>query len=192
MYSGVPRLTEVLVDGVRSPVLVGGPSEAESAVVFVHGNPGPGRDWEALMPRVSAFARCVAPDMPGYGNADKPAVFDYTVEGYARHLGGLLDRLAVRRAHLVLHDFGGPWGLALAGGGARGPGRPAPGQHRGAAGLPLARLRPPLAHARAGGGPAGRHHQAGGRAGAADRQPARPARALRRPDGAELPRRWHP
>jgi pimeloyl-ACP methyl ester carboxylesterase len=52
--------------------------------------------------------------MPGFGRADKPEDFDYTVEGYARHLDGVLEELGVRRAHLVMHDFGGPWGLAWA------------------------------------------------------------------------------
>ncbi len=51
----------------------------------------------------------IAPDMPGYGKADRPESFDYTVEGYARHLTGILEQLGVKRAHLVLHDFGGPW-----------------------------------------------------------------------------------
>jgi pimeloyl-ACP methyl ester carboxylesterase len=53
--------------------------------------------------------------MPGFGQAEKPkASFDYTVAGYAAHLGGVLDELGIRTAHLVLHDFGGPWGLAWA------------------------------------------------------------------------------
>jgi pimeloyl-ACP methyl ester carboxylesterase len=56
----------------------------------------------------------VALDMPGFGHADKPEHFDYTVGGYARHLEGALTQLGIRRAHLVLHDFGGPWGLAWA------------------------------------------------------------------------------
>jgi len=114
MDAGGLTQTDVQVHGVRSTVLVGGPSSAEAAVVFVHGSAGSGRDWEALMSKVSTFARCVAPDMPGYGDADKPEDFDYTTEGYARHLGAVLDALAVRRAHLVLHDLGGPWGLAWA------------------------------------------------------------------------------
>ena len=38
----------------------------------------------------------------------------YTVEGYARFLESALEELAVERAHLVLHDFGGPWGLEWA------------------------------------------------------------------------------
>jgi pimeloyl-ACP methyl ester carboxylesterase len=52
--------------------------------------------------------------MPGYGRAEKPQGFDYTVAGYARHLDGLLEQLGVRRAHLVMHDFGGAWGLSWA------------------------------------------------------------------------------
>jgi pimeloyl-ACP methyl ester carboxylesterase len=116
MDAGGLDLTDLQVHGVRSPVLVGGPWKAEAAVVFVHGSAGSGRDWEALMSKVSTFARCVAPDMPGYGDADKPEDFDYTTEGYARHLGAVLDALSVRRVHLVLHDLGGPWGLAWAAG----------------------------------------------------------------------------
>ncbi|MCV2490786.1 alpha/beta hydrolase [Geodermatophilus sp. YIM 151500] len=103
----------VVVDGVRSPYLHAGPA-SPGTVVFVHGNPGPAEDWRRLVARTGVFARAVAPDMPGFGDADKPDRFVYTVDGYARHLAGLLDRLDVRRAHLVLHDFGGPWGLSWA------------------------------------------------------------------------------
>ncbi len=104
----------VTVDGVRSPYLSSGPADAPEAVVFVHGNPGPAEDWRRLVARTGAFARAVAPDLPGYGGADKPDRFDYTVDGYAHHLGGILDQLGLRRVHLVLHDFGGPWGLTWA------------------------------------------------------------------------------
>jgi pimeloyl-ACP methyl ester carboxylesterase len=103
----------VTVDGVRSPLTDLGPRTSE-AVVFVHGNPGSRLDWSELAAATSRFARTVAMDMPGYGHADKPADFDYTVAGYARHLAGALDQLGISRVHLVLHDFGGPWGLAWA------------------------------------------------------------------------------
>src|SRR5438045_1436924 len=72
-------------------------------------------DGERLVGRVGACARAVALDMPGFGQADKPKTgFEYTVAGYAAHLGAALDELGITRAHLVLHDFGGPWGLAWA------------------------------------------------------------------------------
>ena len=102
------------MSGVRSAVLEGGPAAAEQAVVFVHGSPGSSRDWEELVGAVGAFGRAVALDMPGFGRADRPDGFDYTVAGYARHLAGCLAALGVVRAHLVLHDLGGPWGLAWA------------------------------------------------------------------------------
>lgn len=114
-----PRLVPVsagavVVGGVRSPYLHAGPVDTDEAVVFVHGNPGPAQDWRRLVARTGAFARAIAPDLPGYGAADKPDRFDYTVEGYARQLDGILQALGIRRAHLVLHDFGGPWGLTWA------------------------------------------------------------------------------
>lgn len=106
-------LTEsrVTVDGLHTTLLQAGDPEASEAVVFVHGNPGPARDWRDLVGAVGEFARAVAWDFPGYGAADKPEGFDYTVDGYATFLHDALDTLGIERAHLVLHDFGGPWGL---------------------------------------------------------------------------------
>jgi len=104
----------VVVNGVRSPVLIGGAGPAGEAVVFVHGNPGAGADWEPLMKPIAGFATVVAPDMPGFGGADKRADQDYTLAAYAEHLGGVIDRLGIDAAHLVAHDFGGPFGLTWA------------------------------------------------------------------------------
>jgi cis-3-alkyl-4-acyloxetan-2-one decarboxylase len=106
--------SEIVLNGVRSPVLQAGRSDVGEAVVFVHGNPGPAADWRDLVERVALFARAIAPDMPGYGGADKPRDFAYTIEGYATHLARVLDRFGIRRAHVVAHDFGGPWALAWA------------------------------------------------------------------------------
>jgi pimeloyl-ACP methyl ester carboxylesterase len=106
--------TILTVDGIRAPMLAAGPPAATEAVVFVHGNPGSSQDWARLVERTGTFARAVAWDHPGFGRADKPAGFDYTVKGFAAHLGRCLDALGITRAHLVLHDFGGPWGMAWA------------------------------------------------------------------------------
>jgi pimeloyl-ACP methyl ester carboxylesterase len=104
------RTRRITVDGVSSPVLEAGPQDAREAVVFVHGNPGSSSDWMALLDAID-FGRAVAVDMPGFGKADKPRDFDYEVPAYAEFLQGALEQLGVNRAHLVVHDFGGPFGL---------------------------------------------------------------------------------
>jgi pimeloyl-ACP methyl ester carboxylesterase len=105
---------DVSVGGVRSRVLTSGPADASEAVVFVHGNPGPANDWRDLLVRAGELGRVIAPDMPGYGQADKPKGFPYSVDGYAGHLAALLEQLRITRVHIVAHDFGGAWALAWA------------------------------------------------------------------------------
>ena len=100
-------------------MLTAGPPGGAEAVVFVHGNPGPADDWRDLLARAGELGRAIAPDMPGYGRADKPKDFRYSVDGYAAYLAALLEHLGITRAQIVAHDFGGPWALAWA---ARHPG----------------------------------------------------------------------
>jgi pimeloyl-ACP methyl ester carboxylesterase len=106
-----PRHTRVRVGGVGAPVIEAGPRDSREAVVFVHGNPGSSTDWTALVNATGELGRAVAMDMPGFGKADKPRGFDYQVSSYADFLQGALSELGIERAHLVVHDFGGPFGL---------------------------------------------------------------------------------
>jgi pimeloyl-ACP methyl ester carboxylesterase len=108
------REGEVVVEGVRAPVIEAGPPDAREAVLFLHGNPGSGRDWEALIAQVGEFARAVAPDLPGFGGASKPRDFGYRVESYATFIERARTQLGIERAHLVMHDFGGPFGIVWA------------------------------------------------------------------------------
>jgi pimeloyl-ACP methyl ester carboxylesterase len=105
---------ELVVAGVRSPYFAVGDQGNREAVVFVHGNPGPATDWSDLLEGVGEFARGVAMDFPGYGAADRPRQFDYSIRGYARYLDGALGELGITRAHIVAHDFGGAWSLTWA------------------------------------------------------------------------------
>lgn len=101
------------VAGVPATYVAGGP-QSGPAILFVHGNPGSGDTWGGLIDAVGPFARCIAPDMPGYRLGTAPADFEYTVDGYARHLDAFLRSLGVSSVHLVGHDLGGVWGLAWA------------------------------------------------------------------------------
>lgn len=102
------------VDGISTRVVEAGPSAADEAVVFVHGNPGSARDFDVLMASTGRFARAIAFDVPGLGHADDRRGLDYSTAGAARYIGRVIDQLGVRRVHLVLHDLGGIWGLQWA------------------------------------------------------------------------------
>jgi pimeloyl-ACP methyl ester carboxylesterase len=112
--SAVPTERQITVSGLRTRVFEAGPRDATEAVVFVHGNPGSALDWNDLAGRTGAFARAVAFDMPGFGRADKPRDFEYSVPGEVRFLDAALSELGIERVHLVLHDLGGPWGMEWA------------------------------------------------------------------------------
>jgi pimeloyl-ACP methyl ester carboxylesterase len=113
--SAMIRTGELLALGLRTRVLEAGPQDASEAVVCIHGGARNADDWEDLLPRVGSFARAIAFDLPGFGHADKPAGWSgYSGPGWALFVGAALERLGVRRAHLVVNDAGGEAGLCWA------------------------------------------------------------------------------
>jgi pimeloyl-ACP methyl ester carboxylesterase len=110
--SGIVQRTRLEVGGARTRAIMAGPSDAREAVVFVHGNPGSADDWEPLVAAAGELLRAISFDLPDFGDTPAPAGFRHTVEGYAAFLGELIQALGIERVHLVLHDFGGPIGLA--------------------------------------------------------------------------------
>jgi pimeloyl-ACP methyl ester carboxylesterase len=75
-------------------------------VVLVHGNPNSADGWLPFLERLEGRRRCLAPDLIGWGKADKPPDYSYTVEGLARFVGQFLDELGIERFDLVVHDWG--------------------------------------------------------------------------------------
>jgi pimeloyl-ACP methyl ester carboxylesterase len=101
--------------GISTRLIEAGPAEASEAVVFIHGNPGSADDWEALVGAVGASGRrAVAFDLPDFGETLAPVGFEHSVPGYAAFVEAALAALGIERVGLVLHDFGGPIGLAWA------------------------------------------------------------------------------
>ena len=85
-------------------------------VVMLHGNPA----WSYLYrrfipPLLDAGRRAIAVDLLGFGRSDKPDdAGEFRVERHVERLGALLDSLDLRDVCLVVHDWGGPIGLAWA------------------------------------------------------------------------------
>jgi pimeloyl-ACP methyl ester carboxylesterase/2-polyprenyl-6-methoxyphenol hydroxylase-like FAD-dependent oxidoreductase len=107
------RRSQLRVGDVVTPLREAGRPDAREAVVFLHGNPGSSADWEPLLAAVGDDRRAVAWDAPGFGRSDA-AGFPQTVAAHAAFVGRALDALGIDRAHVVAHDFGGPWGLEWA------------------------------------------------------------------------------
>jgi pimeloyl-ACP methyl ester carboxylesterase len=103
------------IRSIRAPTIEAGPQSASEAVVFVHGNPGSRLDWLDLVGRVGdAGIRAVAFDLPGFAQADKPASFPANVSAYSAFIEEARRQLGIERVHIVVHDFGGAFGLTWA------------------------------------------------------------------------------
>lgn len=83
-------------------------------VVMVHGTPTWSFMYRHLITGLRDRHRCVAPDNLGFGLSDKPAGISYRPGDQAWRLAALLDELRLKDLTLVVHDFGGPIGLAYA------------------------------------------------------------------------------
>lgn len=102
-----PRYVEVL--GARMHYIESGPRQAP-AVLFLHGNPTSSYLWRNILPQVAQHARCIAPDLIGFGKSDKPAIA-YRFEDQVRYVDAFIEALGLGRVTLVIHDWGSALGL---------------------------------------------------------------------------------
>ncbi len=89
-----------------------------SPVLLVHGNPTWSFFWRRLLTALPAAGRrAIAPDHIGMGLSDKPSAADYphSLRRRVADLGEFVDSLSLDGPlTLVVHDWGGPIGLAWA------------------------------------------------------------------------------
>src|SRR5690606_14198650 len=87
------------------------------AVVLLHGFPGFWFTWRSQLDALSRGGfRAVAPDLRGFNLSDKPRFVDsYRPDRLTRDVLGLLDALAIDRAFIVGHDWGGVIAFRFAG-----------------------------------------------------------------------------
>lgn len=82
-------------------------------MLFVHGIPTSAQIWRHIMPAFAEQARCIAPDLIGFGQSSKPAIA-YSVEDHYRYLCAFIEALDLDRITLVLHGWGSVPGLQYA------------------------------------------------------------------------------
>lgn len=84
------------------------------AVVFLHAFPLQAGMWDYQFDALDGSHRCIAIDMPGFGQSDPPAVPDDTsMQRWADLVAGVLDQLGVDAATVVGASMGGYLAMAL-------------------------------------------------------------------------------
>jgi haloalkane dehalogenase len=81
-------------------------------VVMVHGNPTWSFFYRNLIHCLKSDFRAIAPDHLGMGLSDKPRNYPYNLHDHLDNFARLMDHLDLPPFHLVVHDWGGPIGLA--------------------------------------------------------------------------------
>ena len=107
MYLEGGRNHFTVVNGYKIHYYMLGP-ESGSPVVLVHGLGGRAEDWEKLAPYLrKAGYRVYLPDLPGFGQSERPANFSYSVTDQSKIVVGFLDALGLRQVHLGGWSMGG-------------------------------------------------------------------------------------
>jgi len=79
-------------------------------IVFLHGNPTSSYVWRNIIPYLTAYGRCLAPDLVGMGQSGTSPAQAYRFVDHARYLDAWFEALNLTsNVTLVVHD----WGSAL-------------------------------------------------------------------------------
>lgn len=89
--------------------------EGEGPVLLLlHGNPTWSFLYRHLIARLESDFRVVVPDYPGFGLSTAPPGYRFTAVEHAESMAQLVERLDLRGVTVMMQDWGGPIGLAIA------------------------------------------------------------------------------
>jgi haloalkane dehalogenase len=83
------------------------------SVLFLHGNPTSSYLWRNVMSYLVPDARCIAVDLIGMGQSDKPDI-EYRLADHVRYVDAFIETLGLARVTLVIHDWGSALGFHYA------------------------------------------------------------------------------
>jgi pimeloyl-ACP methyl ester carboxylesterase len=75
-------------------------------LVCIHGFPTASWDWSYIWLELTKRYRVLALDMIGFGYSDKPRAFPYSIMQQATLHEECFERLGIKRAHILAHDYG--------------------------------------------------------------------------------------
>lgn len=89
---------------------------AGPVLLFLHGNPVWSFLYRQVIGDLSERFRCVALDLPGFGLSSAADGYGYRPSEHATVVEGVVSRLGLSDATMVVNDWGGPIGLSVAAG----------------------------------------------------------------------------
>ena len=111
----VELFEQALPLGITLACRAAGARDATQRVLLLHGFPEGAFVWDAVMQRLATVARCVAPNLRGYGGSSAPiATAAYRAKHLVADTVALIESIGSPIDLLVAHDWGGAvaWGLA--------------------------------------------------------------------------------
>lgn len=109
------KIHDVTVGTVRVRVLEAG-EETAPPLLLVHGLLFSHSEWDDIVEPLARRYRVIAPDLPGFGDSEKPspARYAYGVDAFAESMADLIAAFGLRRVFVVGHGLGGAIALTLA------------------------------------------------------------------------------
>ena len=102
-----------ILDSTIAYVDTGAPTPKAPTIVLVHGNPTSSYLYRNIIPHLSPIARCVAPDLIGFGDSGKMPSNTYYIRDHVRYFNAFMDTILAdkpeQKVFLVIQD----WGSAL-------------------------------------------------------------------------------
>lgn len=105
----------VAVDGVKIFYREAGPKNAPT-VLLLHGFPTSSHMFRNLIPKLADRYHVIAPDYPGYGQSDQPAMdkFTYSFDNLAAVVDKFTTQIGLTKYAMYVQDYGAPIGYRLA------------------------------------------------------------------------------
>jgi len=109
----LPTTRDVAARGARIRFVEAG---SGPPLVLVHDYLASRASWDDVLPRLSSRFRVIAPDLPGFGESEKPppSRYRYDFEAFCESLADLVAALGLGRVSLCGHAMGGAVALTLA------------------------------------------------------------------------------
>ncbi|CAN9396983.1 unnamed protein product [Alternaria alternata] len=107
------KKTVKTLDSFMAYIDTGTPNTSATTVIFMHGNPTSSYLWRNIIPHMSPVARCVAPDLVGFGDSGKMPSNGYFIREHVEYFDAFMSAVvpADEQVVFVLHDWGSMLGF---------------------------------------------------------------------------------